>query len=153
MIRLKTQGIPALARKAPSGIHIASNIDILAALGPVHLADRRMLHVLTLNETDMLIDHHLVSIGTVDRCPCHAREIFRYALYDCASCIALVQNHPSGDPTPSRDESIAADQLQETAAIIEIPIIEHIIVAANGWYDFAEPDCTNTYKPGENLPF
>jgi len=138
MITTLPQSLPALRGKTATDIRIAADVDLLACLGPIHLADRQMLYVITLNENDMLIDSHLAAIGSIDVCNLHAREIFRYALYDCASSIALVQNHPSGDPTPSWDEANAAEALREAGGILDIPIVEHVIVATGGWYNYAD---------------
>ena len=147
--------VPALRAKQATDIHIGSDYDILQRLGPIHLADRQMLHVMTITGDQRLIDCHVAAIGSDQNCEISPKEIFRYALYDCASLIAIVQNHPSGDPTPTESEKQAAEDLVSAGLTIDIPVIDHIIVATGGWYSFeAEaftPDRHN--RTSEDIPF
>ena len=59
----------------------------------------------------------------------HHREVFRPAIRDAANCILVVHNHPSGDPTPSDQDISVTERLEQTAEVIGIPVIDHIIVA------------------------
>lgn len=55
------------------------------------------------------------------------RPAIRYA----ANSILVVHNHPSGDPTPSEQDIIATKRLEETAEVVGIPVIDHIVVGAD----------------------
>jgi DNA repair protein RadC len=69
-----------------------------------------------------------ITRGLIDSCPTHAREVFRQAITDSASAIILCHNHPSGDPTPSREDIEATRRLVETGRIVGIPIFDHVII-------------------------
>ena len=140
MITALKRNLPALRVKPATEIKYSSTEDITELLGPIHLADRRMLHVLTLNSTNMIIDKHLVSIGSVDSCNLHPREIFRYALYDSAFAIILVENFPSGNSTPSQEDTRIANDLMEIGDLLDIPVTDHIIISADGCYSFNEEE-------------
>ena len=59
------------------------------------------------------------------------REVFRSAIRDAANSILLVHNHPSGDPTPSGQDISVTERLEQTAEIVGIPVIDHIVVGAD----------------------
>lgn len=63
------------------------------------------------------------TIGTID-----ARTIFRAALGACASAMVIGHNHPSGNPAPSEDDIRCTEGLCKAAALIGIPIVDHVIV-------------------------
>ncbi len=69
-------------------------------------ADRRQeeFHIVTLDTKLFPIRTHQITVGTLDASLVHPREVFRAAIRDAASSVLLVHNHPSGDPTPSRED-------------------------------------------------
>ena len=66
--------------------------------------------------------------GTLNASVFHPREIFRFAIEQCASSIVLLHNHPSGDPQPSQEDIRATKQLIEAGNQIGIKILDHIII-------------------------
>ena len=60
--------------------------------------------VLHLNTRNMLIRDEVMSEGSIDQAAVHVREVIRRAMDLGSAAIILVHNHPSGDPTPSRDD-------------------------------------------------
>lgn len=69
-----------------------------------------------------------ITRGTLDTSLVHPREVFRAAIHDAASSILLIHNHPSGDPTPSREDRAVTKKLTEVGDIIGIRVIDHIVV-------------------------
>jgi DNA repair protein RadC len=55
--------------------------------------------------------------------------VFRPAIRDNAVSIIVVHNHPSGDPTPSREDVAITRQLRETGDILGVELLDHIILA------------------------
>lgn len=151
MITALKCNIPALRVKPATEMKYASQRDLNELLGPLHLADRRMLHVITLNATNRIIDKHLVSVGSVSDCNHHPREIFRYAIHDSASGVILVENFPSGESTPSNEDTRIANDLMEIGDLLDIPVIDHVIVSAQGTYSFNEEETTE--RTVDDLPF
>lgn len=86
-------------------------------------------HIVTLDTQHGPINHHLITVGTLDASLVHPREVFRAAIRDAASAILLVHNHPSGDPTPSREDKAVTDRLTQVGEIVGIRVLDHIIVA------------------------
>ena len=86
-------------------------------------------HIVTLDTQHGPINSHLITVGTLDASLVHPREVFRAAIRDSASAILLVHNHPSGDPTPSREDKAVTDRLVQVGDLVGIRVLDHIIVA------------------------
>lgn len=91
-----------------------------------------------LNTRLAIIKKELIYKGTVDQMVIHPREIFKNAIKNSASYIILVHNHPTGNATPSNADKETTKLLKETADIIGIEILDHIIVGNNQFYSFEE---------------
>ncbi len=88
---------------------------------------------LYLNARHQVIAKETLSIGTLTASPVHPREIFAPALSHRAAEIILVHNHPSGDAQPSAEDVEVTEKLAEAAEILDIALIDHVIVAKDGW--------------------
>ena len=84
--------------------------------------------VLTLNTKSRLVNRHMISLGLVDTCQVHPREVFRCAILDGAITLVLVHNHPSGDPAPSAEDLRITRQLVEAGKLLGIPVLDHVII-------------------------
>ncbi|MEO2032116.1 MAG: DNA repair protein RadC [Planctomycetaceae bacterium] len=85
-------------------------------------------HIVTLNTKNQVIDTHQITVGTLDASLVHPREVFRPAIKDAAASVILVHNHPSGDPTPSREDFAVTRRLESAADVIGIDILDHIVL-------------------------
>jgi DNA repair protein RadC len=61
-----------------------------------------------------------------------AADPVRAAIRLDATAFFLVHNHPSGDPTPSRDDELVTARIAAVAAIVDIPLLEHVVIARSG---------------------
>lgn len=85
-------------------------------------------HIVTLDTKNQPITSHRITVGTLDASLVHPREVFRPAIRDAASSIILVHNHPSGDPTPSREDLQVTKQLERAGETVGIRVLDHIVV-------------------------
>lgn len=76
--------------------------------------------------------------GTIDSASIYPREIVKQALACNAAAVILVHNHPSGDPEPSDGDRRITLRLKEVMSLMEIRVIDHIVVGAEGFFSFAE---------------
>jgi DNA repair protein RadC len=76
-----------------------------------------------------------VSVGTQNASLVHPREVFGPALRLGAVALILIHNHPSGDPTPSREDIRLTRQLVECSQLFDIKVHDHVIVG-NGTVAF-----------------
>ena len=94
--------------------------------------------LMMLDTKHRLIRTSVISVGTLDSSPAHPREIFREAASACAAAIVLFHNHPSGDPTPSRDDFELTRRLVAAGEIMGIDVIDHVILADTRYFSFRE---------------
>ncbi len=87
--------------------------------------------IVTLTTKNEPIERHQITVGTLRNSLVHPREVFRPAIRDAANCILVLHNHPSGDPTPSDQDLSVTERLEQTAEIVGIPLIDHIVVAGD----------------------
>ena len=85
-----------------------------------------------------LIRSETISVGTLDASFAHPRDIFRPAILASAYCLALFHNHPSGDPSPSRDDLRLTAEVAAAGNLINIGVIDHIILGAGRFFSFRE---------------
>lgn len=91
--------------------------------------DREQFRILFLDRKNMLIADEIQNKGTVDHTPAYPREVVRRALELSAVSIVLVHNHPSGDPTPSRNDVELTKEIVAAAKTLGIAVHDHLIVA------------------------
>ncbi len=99
--------------------------------------------VLCLDRKNRLIREVESTSGTATSALVHPREVFREAIKLNATAVAVVHNHPSGDPAPSRADLQITRTLREAAQTIQINLLDHVIIGrkANdpqgmGYYSF-----------------
>ncbi len=89
---------------------------------------REQFITLHLDTKNRLLCIDLVSTGTMTGSLIHPREVFKTALLSSAASIIAVHNHPSGDPTPSRDDIAVTERLKKAGELIGIELLDHIII-------------------------
>lgn len=89
--------------------------------------------VMMLNSKNRLLHEMVISTGTVNNSLVSPREIFLEALHYQAVGVCLVHNHPSGDPSPSREDVLITRRLKEAGEIIGIYLLDHIIIGDNSY--------------------
>lgn len=89
---------------------------------------QEFLYVLSLDTKHQVITPNLISKGTVDSNKAHQRDVYRAAIYDNASRLMLVHNHPSGDPTPSNNDILCTTAIVNAGDIIGIGVLDHVII-------------------------
>lgn len=100
--------------------------------------NREVLKLLLLNTRSRLIGETNISIGTVDMALVSPRELFIEAFQKDASAIILLHNHPSGDPTPSREDVRITRRVYEAGMLIGIELLDHIIIGNNCFVSLKE---------------
>jgi len=92
------------------------------------LAKREEFHILMLDRKNRFLGSRDVTKGTVDATVVDAREVFEPAIVQRASSVILVHNHPSGDPTPSREDIALTKELVKAGQILKIEVLDHVIM-------------------------
>jgi len=96
------------------------------------------LRVVLLNARSQLTGIRTASMGTADRATITLRDVFRAAVKENALAVAIVHNHPSGDPTPSPDDVTLTRQIVEAGRLLGIDVLDHIVIARGGYVSLRE---------------
>ena len=96
------------------------------------------MKLLMLNTKARLIGETDISKGTVNASLVSPRELFIEALQKNAVSIILLHNHPSGDPTPSKEDILITKRIKEAGSLIGIELLDHIIIGNNCYISLAE---------------
>ena len=79
-----------------------------------------------------------VGLGSLTASIVHPRDVFARVLRDAAAAVIFVHNHPSGDPTPSREDLDITRRLREVGELIGVRVLDHIIVGASRYVSFVD---------------
>lgn len=104
-------------------------------------ATKEQAVLLSLNSKCELVKETVLSIGTVNASLVSPRELFLQALEDHAVMVILIHNHPSGDPTPSKDDYELTKRLRKAGELLQIPLLDHIIIGDQCYTSFLESKC------------
>jgi DNA repair protein RadC len=125
-----------LGRRAASGAAAAdprkvrSAKDVFEIMEPiVRGARQESFYVLILDARGRLVGQPVkVATGSHDRCPAGATEIFGAVMRRGCTAAIIAHNHPSGDPSPSREDLNVTTRLSDAAKILGIRLMDHVII-------------------------
>ena len=117
----------------------SSSVDVYAAFGAL-MEDlpREVFRVAMLDVQNGLLRDCVVSEGTLSASLVHPREVFKPAILASAASVILLHNHPSGDPTPSREDVRLTRQLVECARLLDLRVHDHVVIGRGRFVSRAE---------------
>lgn len=120
-------------------VRITSPKDLADLLmGEMSYLNQEVLKVITLSTKNTIIESKDVFKGSLNNSIVHPREIFKRAISNHSASIIICHNHPSGDPTPSKEDINITLRIKECGKIIGIPLIDHIIIGNNKFVSLKE---------------
>ncbi len=128
-----------LRYRAGEGVPVASP-KAAAELLRMRLAGRarETFAMLWLDSRHRLIACDELFHGTIDGAQVSAREVVRAALARNAAAAIAGHNHPSGCPEPSAADAAVTRKLRDALALVEVRLLDHIVVGAEGAVSLAE---------------
>lgn len=100
--------------------------------------DREHFRIMLLNTKNNVLGISHVSVGSLNSSIVHPRECFKEAIRRNANTIILLHNHPSGDPTPSREDIDITRRLAEGGKILGIEVLDHVIIGDKKYVSLKE---------------
>lgn len=125
--------------EVPDRKKITSSKDAYSQLYPI-LSDlnHEETWALILDRSNKVVSNMQVSRGGISGTVVDIRLILREALNHFASGIILSHNHPSGNCTPSPQDTAITKKLKEAAKWMDIQLLDHIIVCGEQYYSYAD---------------
>jgi len=132
-------GRRSLTRDPAERPHFATPRDVASFLLPQYgNYPVERFGVLLLDTRHRLLRTRVLSVGSLDASVVHPREVFREAILAGAAAIVLFHNHPSGDPSPSRDDYSLTRRLVTAGDLVGIDVIDHIVLADSRYVSMKE---------------
>ena len=100
--------------------------------------ERECIHALLLDSKHRPIKHFQVTVGSWTSCPVDPKVVFAACLRNGAPAVILIHNHPSGDPTPSRDDLELTERMVRAGRVVGITVLDHLIVGREGFTSLAD---------------
>lgn len=94
---------------------------------------REHFKALLLNSKGELLSVETISVGELTAAPVHPREVFNKAVRKSAAAIIFVHNHPSGDPTPSKEDVETTQRLVSCGKLLGIQVVDHVVIGAGSF--------------------
>jgi DNA repair protein RadC len=91
-----------------------------------------------LNSKNHVIGTETLSVGSLNTSVVHPREVYKSAIKRSCASIICVHNHPSGDPTPSREDIELTERLIASGKIVGIDMLDHVILGGDSFYSLKE---------------
>ena len=109
-------------------------------LDELRMLRQEVLILINLDTKNKVISKKEIFKGGLNSSLVHPREIFKEAVKDSAASIIICHNHPSGDPTPSRDDINITTRLKECGKMMGIELLDHLIIGDNRFISLKEKD-------------
>jgi DNA repair protein RadC len=116
---------PVVTNSAQVAAHLTPRLGALA---------HEELWVLCLDGKNRVRATRRVAQGGLHGLTVQPRDVLRAAIFEAASTIILAHNHPGGDPTPSVEDLVMTRRIAEVAALVGVPLVDHVILAPPGRY-------------------
>lgn len=132
-------GKRALAGPLTKGTKITSSHDLFIHYHPA-LRDLRheVFKVILLDAKHAIMRDVTVSEGSLTLSIVHPREVFTLAVRESAAAVIFLHNHPSGDPTPSREDRVLTARLVSAGEVLGIRVLDHLVVGDGRYISFAD---------------
>lgn len=98
----------------------------------LHRSPEEIVSMFTFNAKGKVLGYHEISHGTISCSVVNPRDIFKRAMLENASSIALVHNHPSDCAEPSKEDILVTKRVAEAGRLMEIDLLDHLIITPSG---------------------
>lgn len=136
-IRAVYENGPAYSHNHPLDRFTTSS-EVFAFFAELADETREMFISVHLDSKNFVLCRDVVSLGSLNATIVHPREVFKTALLSSAAAVLLVHNHPSGDPTPSREDLELTGRLKEAGELLGIRVLDHVIIGRGCYVSLAD---------------
>jgi DNA repair protein RadC len=79
-----------------------------------------------------------VSLGSLTASIVHPRDVFAPVVREAAAAVVFVHNHPSGDPTPSKEDIEITQRLRAVGELMGVRVLDHIVIGRGRYVSFVD---------------
>lgn len=107
-------------------------------MGQMKNLKKEYFKLIMLNTKNVIISVKDISIGNLNSSIVHPREVFIEAIKLSSASVILCHNHPSGDPTPSKEDILITKRLKECGTLLGIEVLDHVIIGNKAYVSLKE---------------
>jgi DNA repair protein RadC len=151
---LKSGEFASMVKESSKGECLLASKDVYHVMKPVFAEtdDTERMYCIFLNCRNRVIAIEKMFEGTITQMAVYPRELTKSIINLRATAIILVHNHPSGDPSPSRDDKALTMKVAVVMTGIDVSLHDHVIVG-DGYYSMADSGDINTIMGQVNEVF
>ena len=106
-------------------------VDFIKNVLKINNEPQEVLYLLSLNSKNQLVSFSELARGSINACNISQNEIFKNVLIGNSNRFILIHNHPSGDPTPSKNDIDFTKKIIKSSRIMGIEFLDHLIIGDN----------------------
>ncbi|WP_421616888.1 RadC family protein [Brevibacillus sp. TJ4] len=125
------------SRKNPAVIRLPRDVADFMIPELSHLTQEHFV-CLFLNTKNHVIGKQTIFVGSLDSSIVHPREVFKEAIRRSSASVICLHNHPSGDPTPSREDIAVTHMLRDAGELVGITLLDHVIIGDGKYISLKE---------------
>ena len=126
-----------MASRAAEADVIATSDDVVALFRPqLETLAYEECWAVYLTSSNRIIERQRISQGGVQGTVVDHRLVVKRALELLATQLVLIHNHPSGAAAPSPQDKVLTERVAQAAALFDIRLLDHIIIAREGDFSF-----------------
>ena len=139
-MRIREICVKYLPSKVPlrEGQKYRNSQQVFEAFREIFQEPVEVFRVVLLDTKNGFLHFEDISRGSLATSVVHPREVFFSAVHHRAAAIICLHNHPSGDPTPSREDRECTERLRQAGSLLGIRLLDHIVIGEKDYYSFAD---------------
>jgi len=94
--------------------------------------DQEVMGALFLDARRRLMGEREIYRGTLDRSVVEPREVLKECLLRGAAAVVLFHTHPSGDPSPSAEDLLFTQRMQQATDVVGVTLVDHLVLGKTG---------------------
>lgn len=118
--------------------NITDIIKLIDNIEDIKNNDVENVYIICLNNKSVPVNYSLIAKGTINASMIDPKTIFKTILLSNASAFIMIHNHPSGDPTPSKQDYEITNILEKASKLLDIKFLDHIVIGNDNYISCME---------------
>lgn len=118
--------------------NITDIIKLVDNIEDIKNNDVENVYIICLNNKSVPVNYSLIAKGTINASMIDPKTIFKTILLSNASAFIMIHNHPSGDPTPSKQDYEITNILEKASKLLDIKFLDHIVIGNDNYISCME---------------
>ena len=124
--------------KKPEGLKISNSKQAAKAFQFLKNKVQEHVGILILNSQNIVQAYSIIHIGSVNQCLFEPSDIFRPVIAAGCPAFVVAHNHPSGNSTPSKEDTLEYDRLSKASKLIKLKLLDYLVIGDKEYYSFKD---------------